>query len=77
MRILMFTRFSQMGANSRYRLLQYIPLFEDAGHQVEVRAMLDDAYLKVMYSSGRRSGWTHCADMRAGLPSYAVSTSTM
>ncbi|MFZ1133867.1 MAG: glycosyltransferase family 4 protein [Candidatus Korobacteraceae bacterium] len=57
MRILMFTRFSQMGANSRYRLLQYIPLFEDAGHQVEVRAMLDDAYLKVMYSSGRRSGW--------------------
>jgi glycosyltransferase involved in cell wall biosynthesis len=56
MRILMFTRYSQMGANSRYRLLQYIPLFEDAGHQVEVRAMLDDAYLKALYSSGR-SGW--------------------
>ena len=57
MRILMFTRFSQMGANSRYRLLQYIPLLEEAGHQVEVRAMLDDGYLKAMYSSGRRSGW--------------------
>ncbi len=55
MRIAMFTRYTAMGANSRYRLLQYIPLFEAAGHQVEVRAMLDDDYLKVLYASGRRS----------------------
>lgn len=57
MRILMFTRFSQMGANSRYRLLQYIPLLEEAGHQVEVRAMLDEEYLQALYSSGRRNGY--------------------
>jgi glycosyltransferase involved in cell wall biosynthesis len=57
MHIVMFTRFSEMGANSRYRLLQYIPLLQQAGHQVQVRPMLDDAYLKVMYSSRRRSLW--------------------
>ncbi len=57
MRIVMFTRFSQMGANSRYRLLQYIPLLQQAGHQVEVRPMLDDDYLRAMYSTGRRSLW--------------------
>lgn len=55
MRILMFTRYVAMGANSRYRLLQYIPLFEAAGHQVEVRAMLGEDYLKLLYSSGCRS----------------------
>ena len=57
MRILMLTRFAAMGANSRYRLLQYIPLLEGAGHQVEVRAMLDDDYLEAMYASGRRNLW--------------------
>jgi glycosyltransferase involved in cell wall biosynthesis len=55
MRLLMFTRYTAMAANSRYRLFQYIPMFEAAGHQVEVRPMLDDAYLNVLYSSGRRS----------------------
>jgi glycosyltransferase involved in cell wall biosynthesis len=57
MKIAMLTRFGAMGANSRYRLLQYIPHFERQGHQVEVHAMLDDAYLKALYSSGRRSRW--------------------
>ena len=55
MRILMFARYTARAANSRYRLLQYIPLFEAAGHRVEVRSMLDDEYLKVLYATGRRS----------------------
>jgi glycosyltransferase involved in cell wall biosynthesis len=38
-------------------LLQYIPRLERAGHTVEVRPMLDDAYLQTLYSSGRRSRW--------------------
>src|SRR5206468_837104 len=53
--IVMYTRFDAMGANSRYRLLQYVPLFEAAGHQVEVRPMLGSGYLNALYSSGRRS----------------------
>jgi glycosyltransferase involved in cell wall biosynthesis len=57
MKIAMLTRFGSMGANSRYRLLQYIPLLQRAGHTVEVRPMLDDAYLRALYSSGRRSRW--------------------
>jgi len=57
MKIAMLTRFGAMGANSRYRLLQYIPSFERAGHTVEVRPMLDDAYLRALYASGRRSRW--------------------
>jgi len=52
---MMLTRYGQMGANSRYRLLQYIPRLESAGHQVEVRPMLDDAYLAALYSTGRRN----------------------
>jgi glycosyltransferase involved in cell wall biosynthesis len=56
-KIAMLTRYGSLGANSRYRLLQYIPSFEQAGHSVEVRPMLDDAYLQALYSSGRRSRW--------------------
>jgi len=57
MKIAMLTRYGPMGANSRYRLLQYIPSFERAGHTVAVRPMLDDAYLQALYASGRRSPW--------------------
>lgn len=57
MKIAMLTRFGAMGANSRYRLLQYIPSFERAGHTVAVCPMLDDAYLRALYASGRRSRW--------------------
>ena len=57
MKIAMLTRFGALGANSRYRLLQYIPSFERAGHTVEVRPMLDDAYLRRLYASGQRSRW--------------------
>jgi len=54
MRILMFTRHGNLGANSRYRFLQYISLLEKAGHEVDVRSMLDDEYLKIVYLSGRK-----------------------
>jgi glycosyltransferase involved in cell wall biosynthesis len=57
MKIAMLTRYGALGANSRYRLLQYIPGFARAGHSVDVRPMLDDAYLQALYSSGRRNPW--------------------
>jgi glycosyltransferase involved in cell wall biosynthesis len=55
MRIVMFTRYTAMAANSRYRLLQYAPLLEAAGHQVELRPMLGDDYLRALYGGGHRS----------------------
>ena len=55
MRILMLPRYGRTGANSRYRLWQYLPLFEGAGHQVDCIPMLDDEYLARLYRTGTRS----------------------
>lgn len=56
MRILFLPRYGPQGASSRYRIWQYVPLFERAGHEVEVRPLLDDGYLGELYQTGRR-GW--------------------
>jgi glycosyltransferase involved in cell wall biosynthesis len=56
MRILCLPRFGVQGASSRYRIWQYVPLFERAGHEVEVQPLLDDGYLAEFYKSGRK-GW--------------------
>ncbi len=55
MNILLLTRYSRMGASSRYRIWQYVPLFEQAGHSVEAWSLLDDHYLASLYQTGRRS----------------------
>jgi glycosyltransferase involved in cell wall biosynthesis len=58
MRILFLPRYGSQGASSRYRIWQYVPLLERAGHEVEVRPLLDDGYLKELYGTGRRGfGW--------------------
>ena len=71
MRILIFTRYVAMGANSRYRLMQYVPLFEREGHTLELRPMLDESYLRVLYSEGRKSAphslkgyWSRATQLR-------------
>jgi glycosyltransferase involved in cell wall biosynthesis len=56
MRILFLPRYSPQGASSRYRIWQYVPLFERAGHEAEVWPLLDDGYLMELYTRGRR-GW--------------------
>ena len=56
MRILFLPRYSPQGASSRYRIWQYVPLFERAGHVVEVRPLLENGYLAQLYETGRR-GW--------------------
>src|SRR6266404_8216903 len=56
MRILFLPRYGPQGASSRYRIWQYVRLFERAGHEVEVQPLLDDGYLGELYKSGRR-GW--------------------
>src|SRR5208283_4737563 len=54
MRILMLPRYSRLGASSRYRFMQYVPMFKQAGAEVEVWPLLDDAYIRDLYSRKRR-----------------------
>lgn len=57
MRILFLPRYGPQGASSRYRIWQYVPLFERAGHEVEVQPLLDDSYVGELYETGRRGSW--------------------
>lgn len=50
----MLPKYGRMAASSRYRLMQYLPLFQHAGYQVEVLPLLDDQYTRALYSQGRR-----------------------
>ena len=70
MRILMLPRFGLRGANSRYRLWQYIPLFQGAGCTVDVKPMLDDGYLDSLYRNGTRP-------LRSLVKGYARQVSRM
>jgi glycosyltransferase involved in cell wall biosynthesis len=54
MHILFLPRYAPLGASSRYRIWQYMPLFERAGHTVEVRPLLDSGYLTQLYNRGTR-----------------------
>ena len=55
MRILALTRYGNLGASSRLRMGQFAPALKDLGLEVEVRPLLDDAYLADAYA-GRESG---------------------
>lgn len=50
----MLPRYGRTGASSRYRLLQYAPLFQRAGNDVEVWPLLDDRYIRELYANGGR-----------------------
>jgi glycosyltransferase involved in cell wall biosynthesis len=52
MKILLLTRFDDMAASSRMRVLQYVPYFEDADIEVEVRPCFNNADLKRRYTRG-------------------------
>ena len=53
--ILFLTKYSRRGASSRYRTLQYIPLFEQSGIHCTVSPLFDDAYLEFLYQYGKVS----------------------
>jgi glycosyltransferase involved in cell wall biosynthesis len=57
MRILFLPRYGPQAASSRYRIWQYVPLFERAGYEVEVQPLLDDGYVGQLYKTGRRGRW--------------------
>jgi len=54
-RILVLTKYPRMGASSRLRTLQYLPLLEEQGFEFTVQSLFDDDYLKNLYQRGKRS----------------------
>ena len=54
MNISMWTRYSQLGASSRLRFFQFIPLLKKYGIEAECFPFFDDEYLQNLYSGKRR-----------------------
>ena len=54
-RIIVLTKYPRMGASSRLRTLQYLPLLEEQGFEFTVQSLFDDTYLKNLYSQKGRS----------------------
>jgi glycosyltransferase involved in cell wall biosynthesis len=52
MKVLFLTRYGQLGASSRMRLLQYLPWFQSAGIDAVVLPLIDDAMLLHKYQRG-------------------------
>jgi len=55
MRVLFLTKYSRMGASSRYRSFQYFPLLEAEGISCEVSPLFPNEYLAARYRDGRPS----------------------
>lgn len=55
MKVLLSSRYARLGASSRLRSYQYLPFLQKQGIDVEVAPLLDDNYIKDLYSGkGRR-----------------------
>lgn len=50
MKILVLTRYSSLGASSRYRFYQYIPYFQEIGAQITIEPLLGDNYINYLYN---------------------------
>lgn len=57
MRILVLTRYGQLGASSRLRMLQYFSVLNEVGFIIEVQAFFDDAALAKRYLHGGYGIW--------------------
>ncbi len=57
----MFTRYSSMGASSRYRFYKYILPLLRCGYDVEISPFFDDEYLERLYS-GKKLSLLNIAD---------------
>ncbi len=55
MKILLLPKYHREGPSSRYRLFNYIKYFEDRGHEVHVKPLLYEGYVKNLYSKSRNS----------------------
>ena len=55
-KILFLPRYSRMGASSRLRTYQYLPLLEAKGIKTTVAPLFNDRYLQELYS-GKGTSW--------------------
>lgn len=55
--VLFLTKYSRLGASSRYRFLQYFPYLEAHGIECRLSPLMDDRYLKHLYAMKRGSAF--------------------
>lgn len=55
MKVLLLPKYHREGASSRYRLFNYIRYFEDRGHEVHVKPLLYEGYVKNLYNKSPNS----------------------
>ncbi|WP_296176319.1 glycosyltransferase family 4 protein [Psychrobacter sp. UBA2769] len=55
MKVLLLTKYPRIGASSRLRTLQFLPLLKESGFEFTVQSLFDEAYLKNLYNNGSRS----------------------
>jgi glycosyltransferase involved in cell wall biosynthesis len=56
-KILLLPKYPRMGASSRVRTFQFLPLWEAAGYQVRVSSFFNELYLKSLYAHVRPGVW--------------------
>ncbi len=54
LKVLLLCRYPRLGASSRLRSYQYLPLLADAGIDVSVSPLFDEAYLQRFYGTGAK-----------------------
>jgi hypothetical protein len=59
LKVILFSKYSRMGASSRLRSMQYLPLLAEQGIDVEVCELFPDAYLKARYGGSAFSAKKH------------------
>lgn len=68
MKILLLSRYSNLGASSRIRNYQYLPYLKAHGFRITVAPLLDDEYLKTLYARRRIDWWrifgSYCKRLR-------------
>jgi glycosyltransferase involved in cell wall biosynthesis len=55
MRLLALTRYSSLGPSSRIRFYQYIPYLTSCGVELQIAPLLDDDYVRSLYTGKRQS----------------------
>lgn len=55
MKVLFLTKYSPLGASSRYRTFQHLPGLRSEGIECEVEALFDDDYLEARFGEGEHS----------------------
>ncbi|MBM3522556.1 MAG: glycosyltransferase family 4 protein [Alphaproteobacteria bacterium] len=54
-RVVALTKYGRKGPSSRLRFMQYEALLAEQGIALDMRALLSDRYLEILYATGRRS----------------------